>query len=88
MRNAGFSPTVSTRALISRAAPLASLDQEGTRPQRTSASSRLRSPSRSRSKTAGIGSVGATFHAGAGNGPATSSISKTSVSSAASAEEA
>jgi hypothetical protein len=37
---------------------------------------------------AGIGSVGAMFHAGAGNGPATSSISKISVSSARPAEEA
>ena len=46
LRNAGFTATVSARALIIRAPPLVSLAHGGTRPQRTSRSSRSSSCSR------------------------------------------
>ena len=68
MRNAGFSATDSTRALISREPMERSLAQEGTSPQVSGASRRRTSPDgvgvvgrTVRSKTAGTLTVGATL---------------------------
>lgn len=66
-RKAGFSCTVSTRALIMRAPIFGSFAHEGTSPHRRARNWR---PARSapgpagRSRTAGTGSVGATFQLG------------------------
>ncbi|OKJ74316.1 hypothetical protein AMK32_35495 [Streptomyces sp. CB01883] len=68
-RKAGFSCTVSTRALIIRAPVFASFAQVGTSPQRSGRSFREAaagpSPGGMRSRTAETSSVGATFQFGA-----------------------
>ena len=63
-RKAGFSNTLSLRALIILAPMPGSFAHEGTRPQRATCSCRTASSSISRSSTIGTSSVGATFHDG------------------------